>query len=121
MLRCVQGLLFLGTALFALKWEFYGSRDKPYVAPTGEVFYTAKAFFETSPPWRVEAKLTEAAVLGAIGLYLWVTGEAARRRGHSSRYSPVTFLALLSAFLAVFSAKFAYHRGDPRWLLPAVW
>jgi hypothetical protein len=119
MLRALQGLLFLGLALFSLKWEFYGSRDKPYIAPTGEVSYTTRAFFETYPPWGdVEMKLKEAAVLTVIGLYLLLTGEVLRWRGQVWRYSTVTFLALLSAFLAVFLAKFAWHEGDPSGYYP---
>jgi hypothetical protein len=81
MLRCLQGLLFIGIGLFGLKWEFHGSRDKPaYIAPTGDEFYTAKAFFLTLPPWHVREKLIEAAILTGIGLYLWLTGELARLR-----------------------------------------
>ncbi len=118
MLRCLQGLLFFGVALFALKWEFYGSRDKPYIAPTGEAFYTAKSFFKASPPWHVADKVLEAAVLSGIGLYLWLTGELMRWRGQIMRYSPSTFLAVMSAFLAVFSAKFAWHQGDPNGYYP---
>lgn len=118
MLRCLQGLVFLGVALFALKWEFHGSRDTGYVMPTGEVLYTAKSFFETSPPWHVKAKLVEAAILAAIGFYIWLTGELARRRGRVYQYSSVTFLAVVSSFLAVFTAKFAYHRGDPSGYYP---
>jgi hypothetical protein len=112
MLRCLQGLLLLGVALFALKWEFYGSRDKPFVTPTGEVGYYAKSFFLASPPLN-EGVIVEAAVLAVVGFYFWLTGEVARWRGQDWRCSPVTFLAVTSAFLAVFTAKFACNLGDP--------
>jgi hypothetical protein len=118
MLRCLQGLLLLGVALFALKWEFHGSRDMGFIAPTGDVFYRANSFFETSPPWHVQDKIVEAAVLALVGLYLWLTGEVVRLGGQVSRYSWVTFLAVMSAFLAVFTGKFAWHRGDPSGYYP---
>lgn len=118
MLRCLQGLLFFGVALFALKWEFHGSRDMGFIAPTGEVSYTAKSFFQASPPWHVMDKVVEAILLAAVGLYIWLTGEVLRWSGQVWRYSPVTFLAVMSAFLAVFTAKFAWHRGDPSGYYP---
>jgi hypothetical protein len=114
----LQGLLFLGIALFSLKWEFHGSRDKPFITPTGEVYWTIKAFFEASPPWHVGEKLVEAAFFGAVGFYLWLTGEVVRWHGQGRRYSPVTFLAVMSGFLTVFTAKFAYHSGDPSGYYP---
>ncbi len=118
MLRSFQGLLFLAIALFSLKWEFHGSRDKPFITPTGEVYWTKKAFFEASPPWHVGEKLVEAAVFGVIGFYLWLTGEVVRWHGQARRCSQVTFLAVMSAFLAGFTAKFAYHSGDPNGYYP---
>jgi hypothetical protein len=118
MLRCLQGLLFLGVALVALKWEFHGSRDMGFIAPTGDVFYRANSFFEASPPWHIVDKVVEAAILASVGFYLWLTGEVMRCAGRGWRYSPVTFLAVMSAFLAVFTAKFAYHRGDPSGYYP---
>ena len=118
MLRCLQGLLFLGIALFSLKWEFYGSRDKPFITPTGDVYWTKKAFFKTLPPWHVEDKIVEATVFAVIGFYLWLTGEVVRWREQDRRYSPVTFLAVMSGFLTVFTAKFAYHSGDPNGYYP---
>lgn len=119
MLRSMQGLLFLGIALFALKWEFHGSGDRGFVAPTGEVFFTAKSFFKTLPPWHVIDKLCEAAILALIGAYLLLTGEItrlSRRRGEW--YSPLTYLSAMSAFLTVFTAKFAWHEGDPNYYYP---
>jgi hypothetical protein len=114
----LQGLLFLGIALFALKWEFHGSRDRGFIAPTGDVFFTAKAFFKTSPPWHVPDKLCEAALLALIGIYLLLTGEVTRLSKRGEWYSPLTFLSAMSAFLAVFTAKFAYHQGDPSGYYP---
>jgi hypothetical protein len=111
MLRCLQGLLFLGVALFSLKWDFYGSGDKPFIAPNGQAFFTAQAFFEALPPWRAKEKVIQAGVLIGIGLYLWLTGEIMRWGGQSGKYSPVTFLALTSA-------KFAWHEGDPSGYYP---
>jgi hypothetical protein len=118
MLRSMQGLLFLGIALFALKWEFHGSRDRGFIAPTGDVFFTAKAFFKTLPPWHVIDKLCEAGVLALIGLYLLLTGEITRLSGRGEWYSPLIFLSAMSAFLAVFTAKFAWHEGDPSGYYP---
>jgi hypothetical protein len=117
MLRCLQGLLLLGVALFALKWEFHGSRDKPFITPNGEVRFLDKSFFLASPPWN-ENIIVEAGVLAVVGFYLWLTGEVARWRGQVWRYSPVTFLAVTAAFLAVFTAKFSYHHGDPSGYYP---
>jgi hypothetical protein len=103
-MRSFQGLLFLGIAIFSLKWEF--------VQP---VTHHGVPAIETIPPMRPWILFSEASVRAVVGIYLLATGDWTYWRGQKDRFSGDTFLAATSGFLAVFLRKFAYtmRQDDP--------
>ena len=108
-MRSFQGLLFLGIAIFSIKWEF--------VQP---VTHYGVPSIETIPPMRPSIVLSEAAVLAVLGLYVLGTGDWTYWRNQKNRFSGDTFLAVTASFLAVFLTKFAYtvRQDDPTGFYP---
>ena len=108
-MRSFQGLIFIGLAIFSLKWEFV----KPGM-------FRGEVIAKNLPPMQSWMLLTQAATLTVIGMYLIATGEWAYWRKQSERFNSSTFLASATCFLAVFLNKFAYatRLEDPHGDIP---
>ncbi|MHC5056853.1 MAG: hypothetical protein ACYTKD_19380 [Planctomycetota bacterium] len=96
-MRSLQGLLFLGLALFTLKWSHHEM-------PVADV----RVVLDTVPPLKQWMLNLHAGAFALVGLYLLVTGEIPRLGRRCARPQR-TFLAALAFFLAIFAAKWAYH------------
>jgi hypothetical protein len=108
-MRSLQGLLFIGLAIFSLKWEF--------VRPG---MFRGEVIANNLPPMPLWMLFTQATIFAVLGFYLIATGEGAYWRKQTERYDTSTFLAAATFFLAAFLNKSAYatRLEDPHGHIP---